>query len=186
MNRGCLPLLVFLLLAIATALNCSAEPQKTAAKKDKAKTEEKAEDAEKEPDHMEDRWVVMLGVYKDFAEAKADAEKFAAVSKVPFSMDGRIYDKKGLRYPDDYEDEAWKGEYLPRRYNTATIDQRDVTEYLSVEKSDAYEGFKPGFYIIVGSIAESAAQAKKETARFLSASKDTYFKKTTIYMGCLH
>jgi|GEM_PF-2482000 len=180
MNRGILSLIAFL-LTVTSTLDCRVQ---AAEKKENAS--QKAVNDSGEPDYIEDRWVVILGVYNDFAEAKADAKKFAAVSKVPFTMDGRIFDKKGLRYPDGLDDEAFQGQYIARRYNTSTIKGLDVTEYLSVEKSDGYEDLKPGYYIVVGSIAESAAHAKQETARFLSASKHTYFKKTRLYMGCLH
>lgn len=142
------------------------------------------------PDPVEeqtkDRWVVILGVYKKFAEAKSDAQKFARACKVPFSMNGMIFDQKGLRFPDDLDDPVWAGEYLARRGNTGSIDGREVDEHISVERSDGYEGFAKGYYIVVGFIAETKESGLAQGERFKAFSKDTYVKKTRIYLGCMH
>lgn len=137
-------------------------------------------------EQTEDKWLVILGVYKDFPEAKADAVKFSKAAKVPFTLRGMVFDKKGLRLPDNDEDEVWAGQYALRRYNATTIKGRDVENHFSVEKSEAYEGLVPGFYIIVGQISDSARDAKEQVQQFLPVSKITYAKKTRIYMGCMH
>lgn len=139
-----------------------------------------------ENDFVEDRWVVILSAYSDFASAKADAEKLAKNGKIPFSMDGRIYDKKrGLIYPGNSPDEPFAGSYVARRYNETEIGGKD-REYLSVERSDGYAGFKPGFYIVVAGIYANQAAAAKQVARFKGLAPSAYSKKTRIYMGCLH
>lgn len=135
---------------------------------------------------IEDRWVVILSVYKDFPAAKADAERLAKASGMPFSMNGMIYDKKGLHYPDDYEDEVFAGLYVSRRHNGAEIAGEFVEQHLSVEISDDYQGLVPGYYIVVGCIAESAEEGDKWVAQFKSSAPDVYVKKTEIYLGCMH
>lgn len=135
---------------------------------------------------IEDRWVVILSVYKDFPAAKADAERLAKASGVPFSMNGMIYDQKGLRYPDDFEDEVFAGQYVSRRQNGTEIAGEFVEQHLSVELSDDYQGFAPGYYMVVGCIAESAEEGKAKVAQFKSSAPDAYVKKTEIYLGCMH
>jgi hypothetical protein len=142
----------------------------------------------KEPDFLKNRHVVILSVYKSFAEARADAERISKASKVPFSMQGRVYDKKrGLIYPDNDEDEAFRGQYFARRYHTTVLKGSDESrEYLSVERSDGYDGFKKGFYIVVAGIHENAAAAQADAKRFSAWAPTAYAKKTRIYMGCMH
>ncbi len=138
-----------------------------------------------EADFSENRWVAILSVYDSFAEAKADAEKIAAKSKVPFSMEGRVFEKKrGLIYPDNFDDQVFAGQYVSRRFNETLIKDRE-TEYLSVERSDGYDGFKPGYYIVVAGIYESAKDARAQTKRFAAWAPTAYAKKTKISMGCM-
>jgi hypothetical protein len=133
---------------------------------------------------IKDRWVVILGAYKKFDEAKADGQKAAKGSRIPFSLRGMIYDKKGLRLPDNHEDELYAGQYVLRSSNYFSEDGKEAENYISVEKSDDYEGFADGFYITVGFIAESADEAEKKAAEFKKFAPGTYVKKTKIFMGC--
>lgn len=142
--------------------------------------------AELADDRPQDRWVVILGAYKNFPEAKTDALAAAKATKVPFSMNGMVFDKKGLHLPADSEDQAYAGEYLLRRFNETNIKDQVVPNHISVEKSEAYEGFEPGYYIVVGNIAETAEAAEKQLEKFKAVAKSTYVKKTKIYLGCLH
>jgi hypothetical protein len=141
-----------------------------------------------EEELVEERHVAILSVYKSFASARADAEKIARASKVPFSMEGRVYDKKrGLIYPDNFEDEVFRGAYVARRYDKTYLAGSDKqTAYLSVERSDAYEGFKPGFYMVVAGIGSTREAALKQAAKFKAWAPTAYVKKTKIFMGCLH
>ncbi len=139
-----------------------------------------------EAEFVENRWVAILSVYESFKDAKADAEKIAAKSNVSFFMEGRVFDKKrGLIYPDNFDDEVFAGQYVARRYNQALIKDRE-TEYLSVERSDGYDGFKPGYYMVVAGVYESAKEAQAQIKRFAKWAPTAYAKKTKIYMGCMH
>ena len=135
-----------------------------------------------------ERHVAILSVYKSFAAAKADAEKMAKAAKVPFSMEGRVYDKKrGLIYPDDFEDEVFRGGYVARRYDKTLLEGSEKeTQYLSVERSDGYEGMKPGFYMVIAGIQDTRAAAMKQIAPYKKWAPTAYVKKSKIYMGCLH
>lgn len=135
-----------------------------------------------------ERHVAILSVYKSFDAARADAEKLSQASKIPFSMEGRIYDKKrGLIYPDDFDDEVFRGSYVARRFDTTYLNGSEKeTSYLSVEKSDAYKGFKSGFYMVVAGIQETREEALKQAAKYKTWAPTAYVKKSRIYIGCLH
>jgi len=136
---------------------------------------------------MENRWVAILSVYPGFAEARADAEKISKAGGVPFSMEGRVFDKKrGLIYPDNLDDPAFAGSYVARRDNLTNTLKGDPDGYLSVERSDGYDGFKAGYYIVVAGVYGSPAKAQKQADRFKKWAPTAYVKKSKIYMGCLH
>lgn len=135
---------------------------------------------------VETRWVTILTATKTFDEARADAKTMARESGLPFSMEGRVFDRKrGLIYPDTYEDEVFAGGYAARRYNEAFLNEKE-TEYLSIERSDGYEGFRPGYYIVVAGVYDSSKKAAAQAERFKKWAPTAYAKKTKIYMGCLH
>ncbi len=133
---------------------------------------------------METRWVVILSATKSFEEAKEDAQKFAKESGIPFTMRGMIFDKRGLRYPDDFDVPGMEGGYASRSHNYAIENGRELEVFLSIEKSEAYEGFKPGFYIVVAGIEESQELAAKRKKVFEKIAPQSYIKKTKIFMGC--
>lgn len=63
----------------------------------------------------------------------------------------------------------------------------DDGAYLSVEYSDAYSGFKKGYFIVI------AANGHKDNEDFKKAVKKiklqypkSYIKRTTVYLGCMH
>jgi len=144
--------------------------------------------AAQEDDLVVERHVAILSAYRSFDAALADAKKISKASKVPFSMQDRIYDKeRGLIYPDNFDDEAFRGSYVARRYDTAVVKGSDeATSYLSVERSDAYQNFKPGFYIVLAGIQDSREKALKQAEKFKTWAPTAYVKKTKIYIGCLH
>ncbi|MFC7337801.1 hypothetical protein ACFQY0_11475 [Haloferula chungangensis] len=143
--------------------------------------------AQEEEPMTKERHVAILSAYKIFADARKDAEKIAKASEVPFSMEDRVYDeKRGLIYPDDFDDEVYAGGYVARRYDMTHVADGDTqTAFLSVEKSDAYDGFTPGYYIVVAGIQESRESALKQIAKFKKWAPTAYVKKTKIYLGCL-
>lgn len=133
---------------------------------------------------IKERWVVILGAYKKFKEAQAEARKVAKATGTTFTLRGMIHDKKGLRMPDDLEDEVYAGQYVQRRGNDWAEGEKVFENHISVEMSAGYDGFEPGYYIPVGFIAETAAEAEKQAAVFKKHAPGTYVKKTEIFMGC--
>jgi hypothetical protein len=146
------------------------------------------------PKHATDEWVdapffrlgiLVLGSYKSYDEALRAAKLFGARSTYRYGSRGMIYDKeRGLIWPDDDEDEAWAGRYAPRRYDNE-CDIRDSKPCITVERSEGYEGFTPGLYIVVGGVLgrDERAERLSEARKIVPAA---YVKQTTVYLGCMH
>jgi hypothetical protein len=127
--------------------------------------------------------VLILGSHPKYEEALASAKAISEKLKLTHSTRGMIYDKKrGLIWPDDFEDEIYAGSYYGRRYNECSDAEHDC---ISVERSDFYSGFTKGFYIIVGGLYGSE-EADKKLAKARAVVPDAYVKKTSIYLGCIH
>jgi hypothetical protein len=117
---------------------------------------------------------------KSYAAAIKLAQQ--AKSKLSLTMDLRGLKpnkKNGLTYSEaDCENEGGYPCYIARgRY--------DDGEFISIEYSNAIEGFAKGYYIVVAACgdkeitAPALVKAKKEY-------KDAYVKNTSVYMGCMH
>jgi hypothetical protein len=130
--------------------------------------------------------ILVLGSYKTYEEALRAARRFSLRSGYPYGSRGMVYDKeRGLIWPDDSDDEAWAGSYAPRRYDNE-CDLRDSTPCITVERSEGYEGFTPGFYIVVGGVLGSDQRRAERLAAARKIVPKAYVKQTTIYLGCTH
>lgn len=130
--------------------------------------------------------ILVLGSYKSYDDAVRAAKWFSARSKYPYGSRGLIYDKeRGLIWPDDSDDEAWAGRYAPRRYDDE-CDMRQSKPCITVERSEAYEGFSPGFYIVVGGVLGRGVDRADRLAAARKIVPGAYVKQTTIYLGCSH
>ena len=127
--------------------------------------------------------VVIVGTGKDFLALRKEAKKLAQKAGVPFSLRGVVFDKKrGLHFEGD----PWENDgYVFRRNSTTEISGKD-SHFISIEKSDAYPGLKPGYYIIVADICFSEKEAAKVVARYRNYSPTAYAPSTRLYMGCMH
>jgi hypothetical protein len=125
--------------------------------------------------------ILIVGSHRSYAAALDAAKAFGRASGIEYDGRGLIYDaKRGLIWPDDSDDELYAGQYAPRRYDSC----RDKA-CVSVERSEAYEGFRPGLYIVVaGIVGREDAGARLEAARRIVPT--AYVKETTLYMGCMH
>jgi hypothetical protein len=132
----------------------------------------------------EDRWVVILGTHKKFEDAKAEAMKVAEAIQVHFTLRDMIFDSKGLRYPDDFEDEVFAGQYVQRSNNYWSEGDETMESFISVEMSSGYEGFEPGHYMGVASIAESPEDAAKLVEQVKEHAPGAHVKKALMYFGC--
>ncbi len=128
------------------------------------------------------REVLILGSYKDYAQAVKVAQELKQKTGSGYSNRGLIYDtKKGLIWPENSD--AFPGEYMARRYNDEC--GQETTFCITVERSDAYSGFRPDYYIIVGGIYDqNTPEAKQGLSFYKKTVPDAYLKKSDIYMGC--
>ncbi|MES1224662.1 MAG: hypothetical protein ABUT20_54725, partial [Bacteroidota bacterium] len=87
--------------------------------------------------------------------------------------------ESGLTYAKkDCENEGGYPCYISRgRY--------DSGDYISIEWSDAFDGFAKGYYIVI-----VASGSKNETEPALKKAKqfykDAYAKQCDVYVGCMH
>jgi hypothetical protein len=142
------------------------------------------------PDYIKEltatQHLIILASSRDFPALKRQAQFLSAKIHLPFSLRGMIFDpKRGLILPDNDPDDMWAGFYAFRRYNETDINGKDA-RYLSIEKSDAYPGLKPGYYILLAGIYDNQREASKVAAAYRNAVPDLMIRKTTIYMGCMH
>jgi hypothetical protein len=58
-------------------------------------------------------------------------------------------------------------------------------EFVSIEYSNAIEGFAKGYYVVITACGDKSitAPALKKAKKFY---KDAYSKTTNVYMGCMH
>jgi len=130
--------------------------------------------------------ILVLGSYRSYDEALRAAKLFSARSTYPYGSRGMVYEKKrGLIWPDGSRDEAWAGLYAPRRYDNE-CDIRNSRPCVTVERSEGYEGFTPGLYIVVGGVLGRDRQRVERLAAARKIVPEAYVKQTTIYLGCTH
>jgi hypothetical protein len=63
----------------------------------------------------------------------------------------------------------------------------DDGNYISIEYSNEYSGFKKGYYIVIISSGDKDnAESKAALAQARKYYKDAYAKLSNVYMGCMH
>jgi len=129
--------------------------------------------------------ILVVGSYRSYDAALRAAEKFSVASGYSYGSRGMVYDKeRGLIWPDDSKDEVWAGQYAPRRYdNECNILKPNPC--VTVERSEGYEGFTPGLYIVVAGVLDRDDKEKR-LANARRSVPSAYIKQTTLYLGCVH
>ena len=117
---------------------------------------------------------------KSYIEAKNFAQNLAKKSDIKLDLRGLDYNKEiMLTYTDT---ECNKNNFGYPCY--VARGRYDNGVYLSVESSDAYEGFTKGYYIVVAASMEKID--KSLLYRMKRYVPDAYVKHTSVYMGCIH
>ena len=120
----------------------------------------------------------------DYDEALRVATEAAAKLGIRLDLRGLVHDPvHGLTWPPDV---CEKDPHYPFPCYIAR-GRFDSGVYLSVERSDAYRTFKPGFFIVVAATGEphsSEIQSSLTLAR--SVYPDAYVKREKVYHGCMH
>jgi len=122
--------------------------------------------------------VLILKSTKDYEQALSCALEASKNLGWEFDNDQRLYSaEKGVYFSEDFPDSIYAEGYYPRRYGQALI---------SLENSTGYEGFTPGYIIVIGGIYPDEEAAGKDLSLVQGSYPDAYIKKTSIYMGCIH
>ena len=126
----------------------------------------------------QDKHILILKTTKDYDEAVGFAAEASNKLGVEFKNEHTKYSKeKGIYFAETLPDPMYRGEYMPRRYNY---------DYISLENSSQYEGFSPGYIIVVGGVYSTEKDASKAMKSAKKHYRDAYTKKTNMWMGCIH
>lgn len=134
-------------------------------------------------DQFVDKEFVIILSSKKYEDALRTAKAAAAKLKVKLNLRGLKPNKAiGLSWSKKVCETDWFESpcYVARgRY--------DDGEYISIEYSSAYDGFKEGYYIvIVAGGAQGDAAVKKSLTKARKQYKDAYAKLSKVYIGCMH
>lgn len=128
------------------------------------------------------REFLIAGSLTDYAAALTQAKKVAGSTGLKLDLRGlRPVPKSGLSFDDSICVNEW-GEapcYVARgRYDNGA--------YVSIEYSDAYEGFTPGYYIVVAHSGETGKTPAAMLANVRRIVPSAYIKRSKVYMCCMH
>ncbi len=125
-----------------------------------------------------DRYVLLLKTTKDYREATNFSENASKALTRNFDNKDIKYSKeKGVYFSETIDDPMYAGGYYPRRYSG---------EDITIENSNGYNGFFPGYLIVIGGIYNDAISAEKALQTAKEFYPDAYLKKTVMWMGCIH
>ena len=121
---------------------------------------------------------------KSYEEASDFAKLAASRLALRLDLRGLMFDPKhGLTWP---KEECDKDPLYPYPCYIAR-GRFDPGVYVSVEESDAYQGFEPGYFVVIaasGSPGSEELTSALETVR--RAHPDAYLKVAPVYHGCMH
>jgi hypothetical protein len=140
----------------------------------------KAQDNPHEPIPYVTKSICIILSTKNYAEAKKVAILAAKKAGLTTDFRGLVPNKKiGLTTP---KDDVAEGEIYPQYYSRGRFDNG---EYLSIEYSNAFDGFAKGYYIVVAYSGDKkdAAKTLKKVKPFY---KTAYIKQAEVYIGCMH
>ncbi len=129
--------------------------------------------------------IVILRSTKNYSAALETAKTAARTLKKPLQLQGyRPNPESGLSLPrKDCEADGYDYPCYMARGNGAA----ENSDYISIEYSDAYEGFTPGYYIVVAGIGAPGSTAVAAiTAQAKRSYPDAYRKRTRVWFGCMH
>ena len=101
---------------------------------------------------------------------KLDLREHESNENIGLTLSKEDCEKQGFEFPS----------YIQRG-------RSDDGNFVSIEYTDAYEGFTPGYYIlVVSSYTKGNAELKKSLNFVKKYHKTAYIKYADIYVGCMH
>ncbi len=140
--------------------------------------------ADDEPDPWIEKGFVIIRSTTDYNEAVRIAEIGSRSLKVPVDLRGLIHDPDhGLTWP---REQCAKDPLYPYPCYFAR-GRFDSGVYLSVERSDAYETFQPGYFIVIFATGDPGSPELTDALELArSRFQDAYLKTDRVYHGCMH
>lgn len=134
-------------------------------------------------DYMVPKGVLILQSTRSYSAALKTAREAARALGYELQLRGlKPNRQEGLTYsPAECDSNGWEWPcYVARgRY--------DDGSFVSIERSDAYEGFSKGYYIVVAATGEPGSpEMKAALDKAKQRYKTAYVKTTKVYMGCMH
>ncbi len=132
------------------------------------------------PDPKVEKAFLLVSASKDWDTARSTASQAAQALALEIKVEVEPHATEGLTFSETTCTESGFEHpcYVARgRY--------DDGEYVSVEWTNAYEGFTPGLYIVVVASGPEA-DVKKHLEAAQEVYGDAYIKKAKVYMGCMH
>ncbi len=131
---------------------------------------------------VEKEFIIIIST-TDYGAALERAEDASQKLKLDLDLRGLEEDEQyGLSWPEEECQDEWGSDhcYIARG-------RWDDGSYVSIEYSDAFDGFTPGYYIvIVGSGEPRSRELWKTLRKTKTYYRDAYSKRTDVYIGCMH
>lgn len=127
------------------------------------------------------REFLIAGSLTDYASALQQAKKVAKGAGLKLDLRGLRPVTGGLSFDDTICVNEW-GEapcYVARG-------RWDDGAYVSIEYSNAYTGFRPGYYIVVAHSGESGKTPAAVISGVRRIVPSAYIKRSKVYMCCMH
>lgn len=129
--------------------------------------------------------ILIAGSFRSYDAALRAAKDVAAVTGLKDGTHSMVYDdERGLILPDSANG-PWAGRYVSRRDDECGDGRGNPrAPCVTVELSSAYDGFEPGYFIVVAGVMWRSAERNLRLEQVREVVPDAYVKETTLYLGC--
>jgi len=129
-------------------------------------------------DYAKVSFIVVVST-KRYRDAKKVAERASKALKIPLDLRGLTPHPKAQLTHTEQRCEDWG---YPCYFARGRM---DAGKYVSIERSDAYRGFKPGYFIVIVETGH-ARRLDKELERVRRVFADAYQKFAWVYQACMN
>ena len=132
--------------------------------------------------YVQKDFLILLST-KSYTSALTTAKQASASMNIDLQLRGLAENKEsGLSFSKEVceeEDIEYPAYYARGRWDDGI--------YISIEYSNAYSEFAEDYYIIIVASGSKQDKEMQEAYKKLKSKyKDTYFKSSKVYMGCMH